>query len=303
MFGSESVVVRTLVQALFQGLNDAKGTQTVVDFWHDKLTQTCVQMNYSPPVYKRIKSQYRKAQTLVRETLEGRGFITPAFKELFVAGIERVAPDRGIVDISLDDAIPSDDMLDPNLSLLLEDLAANNGDPIYTSKSEPTHVRQLMDYARDEVLPRVIAAHKGRVVVAPYQIGQTRYLVVVTETGRKPTVPNMRFSLNFTVEPYKTFLKAPDDVVVHSASGKTANVRIELPITNPGDVEHKYWAQFVVHKPGRKIRIFGSEIVDGSNEWNEIISVTRRIIMTDERPWYRDVDFDEWRSAPTVDSE
>jgi hypothetical protein len=306
MFGSESVVVRTLVQALFQSLNDGKSMQTVVDYWHGGLTAACVQMNYSPPVYKRIKSQYRKAQTLVREILETRGFSSLAFKELFVPGIERVAPDRGIVDISLDDAIPSDDQLDPNLSLLLEDLAANNGDPIYTARSESTHVRQLMDYARDAVMPRVIAAHKGRVVVAPYLIDSTRYLIVITETGRKPLSPSTRFSLNFTVEPYKVFTKAPEDVIVRSSSGKVANVRIELPIVNPDDptdVEHKYWAQFIIHKPGRKIRVFGSEIVDGSNEWNEIVSVTRRIVMTDERPWYRDVSFEEWRALPTVDKE
>jgi hypothetical protein len=138
---------------------------------------------------------------------------------------------------------------------------------------------------------------RGKAIVAPYTVDGTRYLVIVTESGRKPTDPKTQFSINFTVEPFKASQKAPENVVVHTASGRHAYVRLALD----NDPDHKFWAQFVIHKPGRKIRVFGSEKVDGTSDWNEIPSVTRRIVMTDERPWFRDVTLIDWISTPTID--
>lgn len=302
-FGSESVVIRLLVAALVT--NHHLGMQAVADQWHHLLADTCQRMNYAPKVYPRVRSQYRKAQSMFREIVVNSGKVAPTFKELSVPALEQAhaallpatEADASLGDMPGDEPVSAEN-LDPNISDLLRDLATE-GEPIYDAKGETSHLQLLCKFAREEVLPRVIAQGKGRAAVAPYVVDGQRYLVIVTESGRKANDPKTSFTINATVEPYRASQKAPDDVFVHTSYGKTAYVRV----TAEGDPDHKYWAQFIIHKPGRKIRVFGSERRDGESDWREIISATRRVIMTDDRPWYKDVTLDEWTKLPLVDHE
>jgi hypothetical protein len=302
-FGSESVVIRLLVAALVT--NHHLGMQSVADQWHHLLADTCQRMNYAPKVYQRVRSQYRKAQSMFREIVVNSGKTAPMFKELAVPALEQAHAALATLEAPVpaiepepEDAPVTVETLDPDISDLLRDLA-QEGEAIYEAKGEPSHLQQLCKFAREEVLPRVMEQGKGRAAVAPYTIDDQRYLVIVTESGRKVQDPKTSFTINATVEPYRASQKAPADVFVHTSYGKTAYVRMSVE----NDPEHKYWAQFIIHKPGRKIRVFGSERRDGEQDWREIISATRRIIMTDERPWYKDVTLDEWSKLPLVDKD
>ena len=152
--------------------------------------------------------------------------------------------------------------------------------------------RDLLEHVRVNVMPKLEHRPRGRAVLAPIERPHGRYLVVCTESG---FMDEGRYSLTFTVEPFASFRVLPENVIVHDAHGRPAQFK-----HNCQDGGSR-WALFVRHMPGRKIRAYGSVRLEEAQRWEDIPAMTRRIVLTDSPPWFKDVDFDEFRRTPTID--
>jgi hypothetical protein len=175
------------------------------------------------------------------------------------------------------------------------DLSILDGVPITDAKAETSHASKLIQHALHKLLPAFAAKNSGRAGIGKFVSEGQLYFIVLTENGRLPT--GERFTISFTVDPYKTFMRTGPDILLRNGTGKHAHAKL----IDPDDPEHKYWAQFILHKPGRKLRFFGSRQTPDGNEWRDVPSATNYIVMTDRAPWYRPVTLAEFRQLPKID--
>jgi hypothetical protein len=319
--GPEALPVKLLIRALVHQIlrPDPHPFHAALDETVQEIERHCNGKQTPPRGYRTLKDTYGRARKILNDALIESGEEPLPLRPLFASTLE---PHPDPQDISLMAEAPprrpltkaDEDVLremleasaqDPDFKLFItedgevldgvvddDDLSILDGPPIMDA--ETTHASQLIQYAIHELLPKFARRNTGRPGLARYVHEGVLYFIVLTEQGVLPG--GEKFTLNFTVEPYKTFMRASEDVILCTGSGKHAHAKL----VDPDDSAHKYWAQFIYHKPGRKLRFFGSrQLVDGG--WLDVPSATSYIVMTADRPYYKVVSLDEFRSLPTID--
>jgi len=332
--GPEALPVKYLIRALVhQIINPSpKPFHAALDWMLHQVEDHCNDQQTHPRGYKTLKDSYTRTRRVLNAALVDAGEEPLPLKPLFATTLEH-HPDPQ--EVGLPDTVPQDavkdlppiDVSQANAELaamlegvsiqrpfttkvpiitedgeVIEDGALDDGDlsildglSITDAKAETSHASKLIQHALHKLLPAFAAKNSGRAGIGKFVSEGQLYFIVLTENGRFPT--GERFTISFTVDPYKTFMRAGPDILLRNGTGKHAHAKL----TDPDNPEHKYWAQFILHKPGRKLRFFGSRQTPDGTEWLDVPSATNYIVMTDAPPWFRPITLAEFRQLPKID--
>lgn len=291
--GPECIPVKGLIRGLVQQIlkPSPKPFSAALEF-ATKFTHEA----YPEGIPGKTKGQYGNTYTTFREALAWAGATdVPGRTDLEVQELPPVvSPEEtaALKEILGEAAAVGDPVALPDGAL--GDLSIFDDVPALTDDATVSSSSKLIQYAIHTLLPEYSARKARKPSIKCYVHEGQLYVIVLTESG----IPAKggRVNLNFTIDPFRTYQKAPSDVVLQTGSGKAAHAKL----TDPDDPDHKWWAQFILHKPGRKLRFFGSkEIAKG--EWADVPAATRYLVMTASDPWLRQVSLEEFRRLPNVD--